>query len=412
MPSELIYTSVVAGLRPGTRGFCTVACTRGMSGQLISVLESLSGYRRLHSVVTETIAEKNPVIFSHLIVNVGGVYEHVLSRICDTVPDYSGRTNNLAHHLVISPDERRRSDPGFFICHDELFRDFWNQEPGYLDENRAFPLNQTPTTVCTCWENLTGDPGWGGVLAHTIQTKQPACIIYGNDQNIAPLFAESLALLPLSQRWEVSFSTFYMKTPPGISCQWKGVLRGSPEEGQARSMPQTVVIDLTKPLPALENETSFAAEMIVAAREGVVGSGDSFKRPLVIKRVPNMSPPEEELRSITLSTVSLANENGGNLPGNQPALDPVTKQKVDDLNDYYANLTNQSPARKKSGTLMGFFIFFLLIVVAVSAVLYLWREPLRRIVSPAEPQLSTLNSQLTSPAEHEAGPDIQESYHE
>ena len=45
MSQELHYTSVPRGLKPGSRGFCTVALTPHMPGPLVDRLEALSGYQ-------------------------------------------------------------------------------------------------------------------------------------------------------------------------------------------------------------------------------------------------------------------------------------------------------------------------------------------------------------------------------
>ena len=45
MSQELHYTSVPRGLKPGSRGFCTVAATPHLPGPLVERLEALSGYQ-------------------------------------------------------------------------------------------------------------------------------------------------------------------------------------------------------------------------------------------------------------------------------------------------------------------------------------------------------------------------------
>ena len=47
MAEELIYTSVAKGLRPGSRGYCAVAESNGLSKKLAKRLESLSAYRHI-----------------------------------------------------------------------------------------------------------------------------------------------------------------------------------------------------------------------------------------------------------------------------------------------------------------------------------------------------------------------------
>lgn len=80
MSHELIYTSAPRGLKPGSRGFCTVASTPGMTQPLADRLESLSGYRHAFAA-HDSQAALNPVNYSHLIVAIAGRKQHVLSRI-------------------------------------------------------------------------------------------------------------------------------------------------------------------------------------------------------------------------------------------------------------------------------------------------------------------------------------------
>ena len=48
MTQELFYTSAPRGLKPGSRGFCTVMSTAGMAKNLADRLEALSGYRHVY----------------------------------------------------------------------------------------------------------------------------------------------------------------------------------------------------------------------------------------------------------------------------------------------------------------------------------------------------------------------------
>ena len=56
MAHELIYTSAERGLRPGTRGYCTVAYTHGMMPQTLQLLEALSAYRSMYNSAQEAAA--------------------------------------------------------------------------------------------------------------------------------------------------------------------------------------------------------------------------------------------------------------------------------------------------------------------------------------------------------------------
>ena len=110
MSQELHYTSVPRGLLPGTRGFCTVACTPNMSGPLRERLESLSGYQQVFPPHDPKVG-LNPVVFSHHRLNLGGRSYSVLSRVCFAGLDYTSRSNKYAHHVVLDPAERPPAVP-------------------------------------------------------------------------------------------------------------------------------------------------------------------------------------------------------------------------------------------------------------------------------------------------------------
>src|SRR5438876_9999172 len=88
---ELFYTSAPKGLQPGSRGFCTVAMTRGLSAALVEKLESLSGYRALFPP-HDAQAGLNPIAHCHLRVSVGGKTQSVLPRIGPAGLGYPQRT--------------------------------------------------------------------------------------------------------------------------------------------------------------------------------------------------------------------------------------------------------------------------------------------------------------------------------
>jgi hypothetical protein len=65
---------------------------------------------------------------------------------------------------------------------------------------------------------------------------------------LLPLFAEAIALLPDARRWDVEFSSYLTTLPPGISCNWRGVLDGSPQAKSARRLPNALILDLGRHL--------------------------------------------------------------------------------------------------------------------------------------------------------------------
>jgi cell division protein FtsB len=261
MLQELIYTSVPAGLKPGSQGFCTVACTTGMPPNLTKLLETLSGYRHVF-LPPDPNVEQNPVSCSHLLLNLGGVPWHILSRTADAGLDYTQRVNKISHHLVLDKVEQQEAGPAAVLTQ-YPFLTSWNQKPVILPANKKLPAITSQIRVCEQWAKLTGDAGWGGVLAETALTKRPVSIIFRPGMDMLPLIDEAMALVPPELRWQVSFSTYCCNLPNGTGCQWKCILAGSPEMAQARPAANTLVIDLTQPLG-----TPPAGQLLEAARTG------------------------------------------------------------------------------------------------------------------------------------------------
>ncbi len=260
MSMELLYTSAARGLKPGSRGFCTVAMTQGMPPQLVERLESLSGYRQVFAPQDQQAA-LNPVVNSHLRISVAGRTFHVLSRISAAGLDYSGRNNKLAHHLVLDPSELSPAGPAWTLAQPGMMQSAWDGNVRLLPAGRRVASGQTAAGICRLWQQFAGDAGWGGVLAEAAieRPKTPVTLIFRPGLDPLGLVAESLALLPPERRWAVTFSTYFTKLPPGVECQWRCALEGS-AEANAR---QGLVIDLCRPLAA-----ATGGPYLTAARSG------------------------------------------------------------------------------------------------------------------------------------------------
>ena len=107
MALELIYTSAPQGLRPGARGFCTVACTVDMTGPMVTTLEGLSGYA-YPPQISSPEAAKNPHRFAHLRPTIGGRQYSVLSHVCAAGTNYQGRKNVAGPSRSPDPGDRIR----------------------------------------------------------------------------------------------------------------------------------------------------------------------------------------------------------------------------------------------------------------------------------------------------------------
>ncbi|QEH31543.1 hypothetical protein OJF2_00080 [Aquisphaera giovannonii] len=264
MSHELHYTSVPRGLLPGSRGFCTVACTAGMPGSLRERLEGLSGYRPAVPP-HDPDAALNPVAFSHHRLALGGRSSSVLSRVSAAGLDYSSRPNKHAHHVVLGPEERPEGGPAWLLMQPGFLEASWHGEPATIEAGRVPPRGDRPPGIARAWGAIAGDPGWAGVLAEAFlaDPSRVAALVFRPGMDLLPLFAEAIALLPPSRRWDVDFNTYFTGLPQGLSCAWRGVLAGSPEADQSARLPNCLRIDLTARLPKAEG-----GDLVHLARTG------------------------------------------------------------------------------------------------------------------------------------------------
>lgn len=264
MSQELFYTSAPKGLKPGSHGYCTVAATSGMAPNVADKLESLSAYRHIFAAGSGQEAA-NPVVYSYLRLVAGGRTYFVLSRIADAGLDYTQRNNKFAHHVALDAAELPPAGPAWLLAQDNFLVRKWTGEPRIIPAGRKPPQGILALGICRAWEALTGDAGWAGVLAESATRATPVFLIIDPSTNILPLLVEAQSLLAPKQRWGVTLSTYYTKLPAGVECQWRCVLKGSPEAKGARTIPGSLIIDLTQKLG-----TAAGGVLVEAARSGLI----------------------------------------------------------------------------------------------------------------------------------------------
>ena len=264
MSQELVYTSAPRGLKPGSKGFCTVAMTIGLPAAWVERLETLSGYRPLFPLGNPKSGQ-NPVSYCHWRLQVSGQTRSVLSRVAFAGADYSQRSNKLASLVAIEPAEQSPAGPAYTLLHGNVVRDSWTGDPQRLPKGPPLPKTDRPPAVCATWARHTGDAGWAAALADAFiaDKDRPVFLVYplSAADDVLPLFEEALSLLPPKLRWQVTFNTYFTDLPLGLTCAWRGVVAGS---DVLKSVGRGLVIDLLdlrgKPTP-----DSAAA---TAAREG------------------------------------------------------------------------------------------------------------------------------------------------
>ncbi len=285
---ELVYTSARRGLKTGSRGFCTVAQTAGMPATHVQLAESLSGYRNVYQPHDPNYA-RNPVALSHYVAALGGEQVSILSRVAAYGTDYSGRTNKLAHHVMIPAGERPAGGPGSLALGRGLFLTEWKAEPHQLASGRALPEAAHASFVAEHWQAACGEAGWAGVLAQAFLDApgKDSYIVFSPGMELLPLLSEALWLLPPPQRWQVTFSTYFNSCPRTSSCLWRCCLSGSDAHRALRSRRDALVIDLAQDPGALPS----AGELVECARTGRApawAAAEKTPRPGVRRPAPGL----------------------------------------------------------------------------------------------------------------------------
>jgi hypothetical protein len=242
MAWELYYTSAPRGLRPGSRGFCTVARTEGMPLAMADRLESLSGYQPAGMHATSATLNLPPLL-AHWRLPTLGRPRSVLSRVAMGGSDYSGRLNKLAYHLVLETAEQTPAGPAWMLVQPGVMKSSWEGDPHLLK-----PLKLSITTEPDVLSDPPADNRHARALADAFlaDANRSACIVYPQGVDPLPLLAGALSLLDPRLRWQVTFSTSFHELSAGLSCTWRCIPAGTAAATDApRHATSGLVIHLT-----------------------------------------------------------------------------------------------------------------------------------------------------------------------
>ena len=249
MAWQLIYTSAPRLLEAGRSGFGTVARHRQISPLLVSTIERASQFARLPGLGADR------VIYCHRIVAVAGGRFHVLSCIRDSGADYTGRTNHLAHHLIVEPREVAALGPRGASPADVLLAmpwvAAWDEAPRFLEAADEIALaNFSPQSVNE-WTKATGDANNAWLLANG-DASRGAYLLCPSGIDARALFAASLRLAP-DRLWQIPFTTALQPSDESSDFRWIALEVDSTLRAQAESSSRPV-LDLSRPesLPAAE----------------------------------------------------------------------------------------------------------------------------------------------------------------
>ena len=245
---ELCYTSLPQGLDPGTSGYTTVGRSKGMARGLADIA---AGFNRYEAIDSNPLAFKsNPVNYSHLVKDISGRRVHVISRIGACEPDYSGRTNFLAHHVLLAADEVGGcpAGPAALAGTPGVLMSRWTGEAREMDP-RALPSVAAggPSNTAIVGAGLA--PEWADALADRLRDPTvKTVLIYPPQMDILGIVADALSQLTPADRWRATFATYATKQfPPAVvECRLRCVPAGTPYAQELAARGGADVFDLAK----------------------------------------------------------------------------------------------------------------------------------------------------------------------
>ncbi len=253
MASQLIYTSAPRLLEAGRTGFGTVARHRAVSGLLVAAVERVSQFAHLSGL------SPRRVVLSHRLIQAGATSYHLLSCIRDAGSDYTGRTNHLAHHLIMDAREAQLAAEAGITPADVLrqmrWRSSWSESPRFFEPAEEISLSSFRPSITAVsraihaptWQRLTGNAEYALLPA---QATRCLLLLPGEDSTL-DLFHESLLTMEGRAAWQVSFSTHLEPTDDLAELRWIALNRTSSQRQQVEGA-ACVIFDLTAPqsLPA------------------------------------------------------------------------------------------------------------------------------------------------------------------
>jgi hypothetical protein len=241
MAFQLVYTSASRLLQAGRTGFGTVAKHEEIAPWLQNELERVSQFSRLPGLDPER------VIFSHTIFGEGDRRSHVLTRIQDAGADYTGRTNHIAHHIVLDQTDitraiRQNITPVDVLHHleaQDLWKTSWTEDALMLGVEEIVDIATIPKYLSlpanNYWAQLVpGRPECAALLAPG-RISEACWILYPPNWGRAIIYAigESLILHP--NPWDITFTNDLQPTDNEQLLAWRCLPPGSPLQDKAQS---------------------------------------------------------------------------------------------------------------------------------------------------------------------------------
>ena len=302
MAFQLVYTSASRLLQAGRTGFGTVAKHEEIAPWLQNELERVSQFSRLPGLDPER------VIFSHTIFGEGDRRSHVLTRIQDAGADYTGRTNHIAHHIVLDQTDitraiRQNITPVDVLHHleaQDLWKTSWTEDSRMLGVEEIVDIATIPKYISlpanNYWAQLVpGRPECAALLAPG-RISEACWILYPPNWGSAIIYAigESLILHP--NPWDITFTNDLQPTDNEQLLAWRCLPPGSPLQDKAQSSVRPC-IDLNIPASVDQFMQEIPNEFREEARTGFKPRPTPRKNPMagssMAQPAQNANPHEQ-----------------------------------------------------------------------------------------------------------------------
>jgi len=258
MAHHIIFTSTFSALS-GESGFGILAESPNVPKYLSDEITQVAANKEIFAI-KDPNRNLNSVNFFFYIFDKW----YVLGKIKSTSNDHRGSFNYLGQFFALDIFELQDCGPVAILGVLPFVKSF-EGEPRILPPC-VIPIVPNPAKeICHQWASVTGDAGWGGALAESLQLDQTSIVLYDNalpGSKCLDLIGESLSLLSPENRWNVTFSTHGDWFPRVNLVKLRMLQQGSDLSNQFKA--NSYFINLTqKPMPPARG-----GELVTAARNG------------------------------------------------------------------------------------------------------------------------------------------------
>lgn len=323
MAFQLVYTSAAKLLDAGRSGYGTVARSKSITPLVVSAIERVSQFANQRGL------DRHRVIHVHRRITAGSNRFHVLTRIVDAGADYTGRTNHLAHHLVVSQEEAARA-AARGVTPADVLRQFpwlgrWDESARFFDASEDVALEDFmpdgKDSKRQSWTSVTGNPAHARLLSFDGAPRTGVLIV---PEGVDPLVLLTEALSEFGpQSWSRSFTTSLETTDELSDLEWIVTTPAAFPEIQPRCGSRTL-LDLTNPaiLPIPPSPTLPAPQLAPT-------SGPPNGPGVYITRAPDLTTRQSSSNSVQVRVAETgARAAAASLRRSNPKEDKKTRIKL------------------------------------------------------------------------------------